>query len=316
VVAMFGLIYNYLRAVFPNVEEEALLQKHAIVVIDEIDAHLHPTWQQQVLCLCAKRFPNIQFIVAAHSPLVVGGCGAGEAAVLSREGSGFVVKVLPRHFIGATTEEMYREVFKVEQLDSTYKELEALYPKKMEIESQIQALKQKGQSGPELQQLIAQSQGIVQFEEVKEEKDRKALIENENQKLRGDAMDLRARIRRLTDQVSSLQASDEAMLVEIRATMHRDRGGVGLVGGFADGLRKAGRLSEALALVGEAVNLQPDNEIVSKTFEEVLTNFGDHDEAIRVLEGVMKTIGGNKVLQQAVARLKSTGTSESKALEG
>jgi hypothetical protein len=41
-----------------------------VVLIDEIDVHLHPTWQQRVGFWFTKHFPNIQFIVASHSPLV------------------------------------------------------------------------------------------------------------------------------------------------------------------------------------------------------------------------------------------------------
>ncbi len=46
-----------------------------IVIIDEIDQHLHPSWQRKVISLLERRFPNIQFIVATHSPL----CAAGLA---------------------------------------------------------------------------------------------------------------------------------------------------------------------------------------------------------------------------------------------
>ncbi len=42
-----------------------------IVLIDEIDMHLHPKWQQKVMSVLNKTFPNIQFIVASHSPQVL-----------------------------------------------------------------------------------------------------------------------------------------------------------------------------------------------------------------------------------------------------
>lgn len=43
----------------------------AIVLIDEIDLHLHPRWQQQVLSDLTRIFPNAQFIVTTHSPQVL-----------------------------------------------------------------------------------------------------------------------------------------------------------------------------------------------------------------------------------------------------
>lgn len=46
-----------------------------IVLIDEVDAHLHPTWQRQIGLWFREHFPNMQFIVTTHSPLV---CQAAE----------------------------------------------------------------------------------------------------------------------------------------------------------------------------------------------------------------------------------------------
>ena len=42
-----------------------------IVLIDEIELHLHISWQKKVLPFLIKVFPNLQFIVATHSPFVV-----------------------------------------------------------------------------------------------------------------------------------------------------------------------------------------------------------------------------------------------------
>ena len=51
--------------------EQAALLTHGIVMIDEIDMHLHPEWQQTVLPDLQQAFPNIQFIVTTHSPQVL-----------------------------------------------------------------------------------------------------------------------------------------------------------------------------------------------------------------------------------------------------
>lgn len=42
-----------------------------IVLIDEIELHLHIAWQKKVLPFLVRAFPNLQFIVATHSPFVV-----------------------------------------------------------------------------------------------------------------------------------------------------------------------------------------------------------------------------------------------------
>lgn len=47
------------------------LQSEAVVLIDEIELHLHPFWQQRILDDLIKTFPNTQFIVSTHSPQVL-----------------------------------------------------------------------------------------------------------------------------------------------------------------------------------------------------------------------------------------------------
>lgn len=49
-----------------------LVDNQGIVMVDEIDLHLHPKWQMDVLPTIARELPNIQFIVTSHSPLIVG----------------------------------------------------------------------------------------------------------------------------------------------------------------------------------------------------------------------------------------------------
>ena len=51
--------------------EDALSISYGMVMIDEIEQHLHPGWQQRILPSIRKIFPNIQFIVATHSPEVL-----------------------------------------------------------------------------------------------------------------------------------------------------------------------------------------------------------------------------------------------------
>lgn len=69
------------------------LTEPAVVLIDEVDLHLHPRWQRQILDYLSTRFPRTQFIATAHSPLIVQ--AATEAgvnlAVLRREGDHVVI---------------------------------------------------------------------------------------------------------------------------------------------------------------------------------------------------------------------------------
>ena len=54
---------------YPNSADP--LAEPAVVLIDEIDLHLHPKWQRMLISYLTERFPNTQFIATAHSPLIV-----------------------------------------------------------------------------------------------------------------------------------------------------------------------------------------------------------------------------------------------------
>jgi len=51
---------------------KTLYENKGIVMIDEVDLHLHPKWQMTVLHTLATELPNIQYVVTSHSPLIVG----------------------------------------------------------------------------------------------------------------------------------------------------------------------------------------------------------------------------------------------------
>jgi energy-coupling factor transporter ATP-binding protein EcfA2 len=50
--------------------ERAWVDQPGVVLIDEVDAHLHPSWQQEIGASLTRVFPKVQFIVTTHSPLV------------------------------------------------------------------------------------------------------------------------------------------------------------------------------------------------------------------------------------------------------
>src|SRR5205823_7295222 len=68
-----------------------LLAEPAVVLVDEIDLHLHPQWQRKLMSFLSERFPSTQFIATAHSPLVVQAAAGANLAVLKREGDHVVI---------------------------------------------------------------------------------------------------------------------------------------------------------------------------------------------------------------------------------
>ena len=60
------------RLILANPQAENPLEGEGIVLIDEIELHMHPSWQRRILHVLQEVFPNIQFIVTTHSPQVLG----------------------------------------------------------------------------------------------------------------------------------------------------------------------------------------------------------------------------------------------------
>ncbi|MEB3309826.1 MAG: AAA family ATPase [Snowella sp.] len=69
---MLALVMDFARRLAQaNPHLETPLEAEAILMIDEIDLHLHPTWQQKIIPDLRKVFPNTQIIATTHSPEVV-----------------------------------------------------------------------------------------------------------------------------------------------------------------------------------------------------------------------------------------------------
>lgn len=66
------------------ISKRTLLNVSGIVLIDEVDAHLHPKWQREIGFHLQRTFPRIQFIVATHSPFVAQAASPGGIIVLDR----------------------------------------------------------------------------------------------------------------------------------------------------------------------------------------------------------------------------------------
>lgn len=55
----------------PHLAERAVIDTPGIVLIDEIDLHLHPNWQRRIVGDLKNCFPNIQFVATTHSPFII-----------------------------------------------------------------------------------------------------------------------------------------------------------------------------------------------------------------------------------------------------
>lgn len=72
----------------PYLEGNALKETPGIVMIDELDLSLHPTWQKRIVEILKQLFPKIQFFCATHSPFIIQSLENGELQVLDQEVTG------------------------------------------------------------------------------------------------------------------------------------------------------------------------------------------------------------------------------------
>lgn len=72
-------------------DSENPLAEPAVCLVDEIDLHLHPKFQRTIIQFLTETFPNTQFIVTAHSPLIVQSAEDANIILLKREGNETVV---------------------------------------------------------------------------------------------------------------------------------------------------------------------------------------------------------------------------------
>ena len=87
----------------------------AILLIDEIENHLHPTWQRRVIPALLEHFPGLQIFATTHSPFVVAGLKAGQVHLLKRDENGVVTATTnTEDVIGWTADEILRTMMGVD----------------------------------------------------------------------------------------------------------------------------------------------------------------------------------------------------------
>jgi predicted ATP-binding protein involved in virulence len=114
-----------MRLAIANPSRENALEGDGIIMIDEIELHLHPQWQRQIIPALMATFPNCQFIVTTHSPQVVSQVKKENIIILDNNQ---VVKNVPFTY-GKDSNTLLNEVFQIperpieiqKQLDKCFK---------------------------------------------------------------------------------------------------------------------------------------------------------------------------------------------------
>lgn len=89
-LAMVGDLARRLAIANPSLSDP--LQGSGVVLIDEIELHLHPKWQREIIPALTRTFPNCQFIVTTHSPQVISQVKPDSIYILEKTDSGIVAR--------------------------------------------------------------------------------------------------------------------------------------------------------------------------------------------------------------------------------
>jgi hypothetical protein len=89
-------------------------QRQFLLLLDEIDIHLHPAWQRRVLPLVQRLFPNAQIIASTHSPFVVGSLADGRIISLGLQGGSAKVVHVDEPQLGVSYSAVLRSIFGID----------------------------------------------------------------------------------------------------------------------------------------------------------------------------------------------------------
>ncbi|MFN8319315.1 MAG: AAA family ATPase [Saprospiraceae bacterium] len=141
------------RLTFSAQNDENTINGSGIVLIDELDLHLHPAWQKTIVQALKNTFPNVQFIVTTHAPLILSTLRPENILALS-DGNVISKENLPKVFSG-TADEVLEELMNVKpymmDFDSEKQELDILYNNFQldEAEKKLKQLKHRIDSNAE-----------------------------------------------------------------------------------------------------------------------------------------------------------------------
>jgi hypothetical protein len=191
-------LLRWLINAFPDSDNP--IECPGVVLIDELDAHLHPEWQRQIGFWLREKFPNIQFIVATHSPFLAQVAESneenrsdfeeqylGKNIVLKQMDNGVVAVPDPESVEDLRVDQIYQtELFDMESLyspktEEKFKRHEELYQKKTSKKTLSEEEK------IEYEQLTLWRENIPMLSDAKErkiEKNLKEIIAQNSNKLK------------------------------------------------------------------------------------------------------------------------------------
>lgn len=133
-----------------NDGQSSILEGEQVILIDELDLHLHPSWQLQVISNLERKFPNCQFFITSHSSLVLSSLNELDELFVLRDGRKLELSDIPygdngdyilKRFFGLSS---VRNPQVQNEIDSISSELSKIHPDINMIEHKLNELRAKG----------------------------------------------------------------------------------------------------------------------------------------------------------------------------
>jgi len=161
------LLFHLAMSCPPGVK---LTEGRSVVLVDEIDVHLHPSWQREVLPLLARALPRVQFIVTTHSPIVAGSLQRWNVLRIDRDEAGASVVVRPMSALHGLSSEQV--------LLSPYFDMESTRSPDAVLSLQARALRAADGDVTAAREFVEQLQGTL-IPEIAERSPRPSVTRND-----------------------------------------------------------------------------------------------------------------------------------------
>ncbi|ELS02840.1 putative ATP-binding protein involved in virulence [Xenococcus sp. PCC 7305] len=109
------------RLAIANPYSQDVLKEEAIVLIDEIELHLHPKWQRDIISALKRTFPECQFIVTTHSPQVLSHIKPQNIYLLEKNTEGIIFRK-PKSSFGRDSNSILEDIMEVSERPQEIKE--------------------------------------------------------------------------------------------------------------------------------------------------------------------------------------------------
>lgn len=153
----------------PHLEDRVLDETPGVILIDELDLHLHPRWQRHVVADLKKTFPKIQFFATTHSPQVIGETPPEEIILLRKDGTW----TRPKQTVGLSSNQVLADIMDAEAMNQDMQEkFDAIFAlieagNFREAREEISTLRDGGKDFPELQEAEGFMDSISSSEDEK-----------------------------------------------------------------------------------------------------------------------------------------------------